>query len=73
MDARTQGTWEARSYYDEEHKQHFAVLPPGNDKLSRIAIPCSVNDLTEAQFTALQAIYVAIGHWEDRYDQPVRP
>lgn len=53
-------TFEARSYYDEEFKQHFALMPPGDDKLSRIAIPCSVQDLNEEQFVSLLGICNAV-------------
>jgi hypothetical protein len=51
---------EVRSYYDQKLRQHFALMPPGDDTLSRIAIPCSVCDLNEKQFGALLSIGSAV-------------
>lgn len=48
---------EWRSYYDHDLKQHFALLPPGDDELSRIAIPVSVCDMNEDQLCLLWSIY----------------
>jgi hypothetical protein len=52
--------FEARSYYDEEIGRHFALVPPGDEKWSRIVLPCSVLDLSEDQLAALMSTYSAI-------------